>query len=61
MKKVKKGYVQRGPFSKQWRSLKHLPLEKQESAFAAWFKQARESNASIDRRRRHDTLLLVWE
>jgi hypothetical protein len=32
----------------QWKSLKCLSLEELESALAAYFKQARESNASID-------------
>jgi hypothetical protein len=30
-----KSYIQCGPFSKQQKSLKHLPLEKMESAIAA--------------------------
>jgi hypothetical protein len=45
---IERGYIQCGPFSKQWKSLKRLLLEKVESALAAWFKQACESNASID-------------
>jgi hypothetical protein len=45
---IERNYVQCGPFSKQWKSLKHLPLEELESALAAWFKQACESIASID-------------
>jgi hypothetical protein len=32
---IERGYVQRGPFSKQWKSLKRSPLEELESAFAA--------------------------
>jgi hypothetical protein len=39
-------YVQCGPFSKQHKSLSLL--EKLGCALAAWFKQACESNASID-------------
>jgi hypothetical protein len=35
-------------FSNQQAWLKCPPLEKPESSLAAWFKQARESNASID-------------
>jgi hypothetical protein len=62
---VKKSYVQRGPFSKQQISLKYSPLEKLESAFAAWFKQTCESNASIDgthlKRRRPCTSPLIRE
>jgi hypothetical protein len=45
---IERWYVLCGPFSKQRKSLKHSPLEKLESALAAWFKQARESNVSID-------------
>jgi hypothetical protein len=45
---IEKRYVQCGPFSKQWKLLKDSPLEKLESAFAAWFKQACDSNACID-------------
>jgi hypothetical protein len=41
-------HVQCGPFSKQQTSLKRSSLEKMESTLAAWFKQARECNASID-------------
>jgi hypothetical protein len=41
-------YIHCGPFPKQRKSLKHSPLEKLESALAAWFKQAGEGNASID-------------
>jgi hypothetical protein len=41
-------FIQCRPFSKQRKSLKHSPLEKLESALAAWFNQACESNASID-------------
>jgi hypothetical protein len=40
--------VQCEPFFKEQKSLKHSPLEKLESALAAWFKQAREKNASVD-------------
>jgi hypothetical protein len=43
-----RSYIQCGPFSKQQIILKHSSLEKLESALAAWFKQAHESNASID-------------
>jgi hypothetical protein len=35
-------------FSKQWKSLKCLPLEELESALAAEFKQAHGSDASTD-------------
>jgi hypothetical protein len=41
-------YVQCGTFCKQQKLLKHLPVKKLETALAAWFKQAYESNASID-------------
>jgi carbonic anhydrase/acetyltransferase-like protein (isoleucine patch superfamily) len=41
-------HVQCGPFSKQQKTLKCSSLEKMESAVAAWFKQARKYNASID-------------
>jgi hypothetical protein len=41
-------YVQCEPLSKQWKTLKHLPLEKLEFALAARFKQACESNAFLD-------------
>jgi hypothetical protein len=41
-------YTQWGPFSKERKSLKHSPLEKLESALAAWFKQVHESSASTD-------------
>jgi hypothetical protein len=41
-------YVQCGTFCKQQKLLKHLPLEKLETALTAWFKQERKSNASID-------------
>jgi hypothetical protein len=40
-------YVHFGPFSNQWRSLKHLPFEKLELAFAAWFRQFHANNASV--------------
>jgi hypothetical protein len=43
---IEGSYAQCGPFSKQQKLLKCLPLEKLEFALAAWFKQARESNAS---------------
>jgi hypothetical protein len=45
---IKSYCIQCGPFSKQQKSLKHLPLEKLESALAAWCKQACESNAFVD-------------
>jgi hypothetical protein len=45
---TERSYVQHGPFSKQWTSLKHSPPEKLECALAMWFKQARESIASLD-------------
>jgi hypothetical protein len=48
VKKIERSYFQCGAFSKQQKSLKHLPQEKLESALAAWFKQARENNASTD-------------
>jgi hypothetical protein len=44
---VERREVQRGPFLKQRKSLKCLPLGKLESALAAWFKQACASTASI--------------
>jgi centromere protein B len=47
-KQIERIYAQFGPFSKQRKSLKLSPLEKVESALAAWFKPARESNASVD-------------
>jgi centromere protein B len=47
-KETERSYVQCGPSSKQQKSLKHLPQEKLEFALVAWFKQARESNASTD-------------
>jgi centromere protein B len=45
---IERMYIQCGPFTKPWKSLKRLPLEKLESALSSWFKQARENNASID-------------
>jgi hypothetical protein len=45
---IERRYIHCAPFSKQWKSLKHLPLEKLESALAVWFKQTHESNAAID-------------
>jgi hypothetical protein len=41
-------YIQCGPFSKQWKSVKYQPVKKLESALVAWFKQAHESNTPID-------------
>jgi hypothetical protein len=46
---IKGSYIQCGPFSKQQKSLKCSPLEKLDSALAAWFKQVWENNASTDR------------
>jgi hypothetical protein len=46
-KETERSFVECGPFSKQQKTLKCLSLEKLESALAAWFKQACESNASI--------------
>jgi hypothetical protein len=40
--------IQCRPFSKQQKSLKCWPMEELESALAACFKQAHESNPSID-------------
>jgi hypothetical protein len=45
---TERSYVQCGPISEKWKSLKRLQLEKLESALAAWFKQARKNNASLD-------------
>lgn len=39
--------IQCVPFSKQQKSLKQLPLEKVESALAAWFKQACANSGSV--------------
>jgi hypothetical protein len=39
---VEQRHTQCGPFSKQWKSPKHLPLEKLGSVLAAWFKQTQE-------------------
>jgi hypothetical protein len=36
---IERNYVQCGPVSKQWKSLKHALLEELESALAVWFKQ----------------------
>jgi hypothetical protein len=61
---IERRYVQCGPSSKQQKSLKYSPLEKLESALAAWFKQACESNPSIDGnhlRRRPCPSPLIWE
>jgi hypothetical protein len=46
-KETERRYVLSGPFSEQ-KSLKHLLQKKLESALTAWFKQARDRNASID-------------
>jgi centromere protein B len=40
--------VQCGPLSKKRKLLKHSPLEELECSLSAWFKQARENNASTD-------------
>jgi hypothetical protein len=45
---TERSFTQCGPFSKQQKSLKCLSLEELESALAAEFKEACESNASID-------------
>jgi hypothetical protein len=45
---IERMYVQCGHLSKQQKSLERSPLEKLESAVAAWLKQARESNACIN-------------
>lgn len=45
---TKRSYIQCALFSKQHKWLKHLPLEKLDSALAMWFKQAWESNASVN-------------
>jgi hypothetical protein len=41
-------YIQRRTVSKQEKSLKHTPVEEQETAIAACFKQACASSASVD-------------
>jgi hypothetical protein len=45
---IERSYIQCASLSKQQKSPKHSPLEKLESALAAWFKQAHDSNASTD-------------
>jgi hypothetical protein len=62
--KIEKNYVQCGPFPKLCKSLKCLPLEVLESVLAARFKQAHESNASVDGNHLKEkacTLLLIGE
>jgi hypothetical protein len=46
--KIERSFIQCRPFSKQQKSLKCSPLEELDSALAAHFKQAHESNASGD-------------
>jgi hypothetical protein len=38
--KIERSFIKCGPFSKQQKSLKYLPLEELESVLTAWFKQA---------------------
>jgi hypothetical protein len=47
LEETERSYIQRGPSSRQRKSQKRLPQKKLESALAAWFKQACESNVSI--------------
>jgi hypothetical protein len=45
---IEKSYIQCGPSSKQWKSLKHSPLKELESTLAALFKQVCERDDPIN-------------
>jgi hypothetical protein len=47
---IERSSIKCGHFSKQWKSLTHLPLKKMESGLSEWFKQACAGNISIDGR-----------